>query len=219
MVARLEGSGRQLNQNAHDFQIEGPGVNLSDRGHHITEPECLDHHQFELLGLLPVPVEEVEQILLRSDRTLETSERIVGEGLRQAAVGREELAGGGRESFTQSGGLGGDVVGTPDHERVSILHCPVGKPGQNRHRLIPDDLQGPSDDHLLHVLGHITGREAPVYVLVACQRAELVDAGLDVVPGHLLPGADRFQIDHLDDGPVRLQHPAGHRHPKFDLGL
>ena len=47
-------------------------------------------------------------------------------------------------------------------------------------------------------------------VLVAGERAELLDPRLHVVPGDLLAGGDARQVDVLHDGLVVGDHPVRH---------
>ena len=63
-----------------------------------------------------------------------------------------------------------------------------------------------ADLQLLNVFGEVTARHALVHMLVAGQRVELLDAGLDVVAQHPFPRCDRGQIDVVDD-PLIVRRP------------
>ena len=56
-------------------------------------------------------------------------------------------------------------------------------------------------------------------VLVAGERAELLDPRLHVVPGDPLAGGDRVEVDLVDDRLVGLDHAVGHVDAEVALRL
>ena len=67
--------------------------------------------------------------------------------------------------------------------------------GEEGDETVAHDLERSPDLELLDVLGEIARGHPPVDVFVTGQRAELVDAGLDVVAGDRLALSDRCQVD------------------------
>ena len=61
-----------------------------------------------------------------------------------------------------------------------------------------NQLQRPADLQLLNVFGEVAARHALVHMLVARERVELLDAGLDVVAQHPFARGDRRQVDVVE---------------------
>ena len=117
----------------------------------------------------------------------------------QPGVGDEQLVRGRREPLAQRGGLRGDVVAAPRQHQLGVLGRAAGEPGEQRHRPVPNVLQGEPDLQLLDVLGEVAAGHPLVHVLVPGERAELLDPRLDVVAGDPLARRDRGEVDLLDD--------------------
>ena len=107
----------------------------------------------------------------------------------------QQFVGDGGEPLTQRGRLRGDVVRAAGHDQLVVLGRAPRQSGQHRDALGSHQFQRGPDLQLLDVLGQVTAGHALVDVLVAGQRRELLDAGLDVVAGDPFPGGDRRQID------------------------
>ena len=75
---------------------------------------------------------------------------------------------------------------------------------------VADQLERRADLELLDVLGEIAGRHSLVDLLVAGERAELLDPGLHVVAGDPLPRVDRREVDLVDHGLVGLDRAVRH---------
>ncbi len=91
--------------------------------------------------------------------------------------------------------LGGDVVRPASHRPLGVGGGQAGQPDQRRDHPVADDLQRGADLQLLDVLGQVAGGHALVHLLETGEGVELLDPGLDVVPGDLLPLGDAVEVD------------------------
>jgi hypothetical protein len=107
----------------------------------------------------------------------------------------EQLLTGVREPLAERRGLRRHVVGTAGHDEVAVLGGAFGQERERGHAPVADQLEGAADLQLLDVLGQVTRGHALVDVLVAGERAELLDAGLHVVAGDPLTGSDGGEVD------------------------
>ena len=148
------------------------------------------------------------------DRALDPAQRVAAPQVLQPRVRDEQLVGGRREPLAQRGGLRGDVVAAPGHHQLGVLGRAAGQPGEQRDGPVADVLQRQPDLQLLDVLGEVAAGHPLVHVLVPGQRAELLDARLDVVAGDPLAGRDGGEVDLLDDAlVVRDRLRRGRRRP------
>ena len=101
-----------------------------------------------------------------------------------------------REPLAERRGLRGDVVRLrPAITRSRYSARPRGQPRDDRDPVRVHQFQRATDLQLLDVLGEVAARHALVHVLVAGERVELLDAGLDVVARDAFAVVDRGQID------------------------
>ncbi len=126
---------------------------------------------------------------------------------------KKHLLGRRREPLTQRGGLRGDVVAAARHRQVAVADRLLGQPRHHRNPVREDEFQRPADLQLLNVFGEVTARHALVHVLVARERVELLDAGLDVVAQHPFPRGDRGQVDVVEHPLVVGKNAVGHDAP------
>ena len=122
----------------------------------------------------------------------------------------KHLLGRRRESLAQRGGLRGDVVAAARHHQVAVADRPLGQPSDDGHAVRKDKLKRPADLQLLNVFGEVAARHALVHMLVARERVELLDAGLDVVAQHAFPRGDRRQVDVVQNSLIVGDHAFGH---------
>ena len=130
---------------------------------------------------------------------------------------QEQLLGRRGEALAERRGLRRDVVGPADHHPFGVLAGAPSEPGERGDHAVADELERGTHLHLLDVLGEIARRHPLVDVLVARQRAELLDAGLDVVASDAFAPSDRVEVDLLDDRFIRLDHAVGDRDTQVAL--
>ncbi|MPM77471.1 hypothetical protein SDC9_124474 [bioreactor metagenome] len=131
-------------------------------------------------------------------------------------VRHQQFVGAGGEPLAEGGDLGGDVVRPPGDRLVGVLDGEAAELGQRRDDPVADHLQCLAGLPLLDVLGQVARGHPLVDVLVAGQRAELLDPRLDVVAGDALAGRDGIEIDLIDDGEVVSDHLVGVVTAEFD---
>ncbi len=149
--------------------------------------------QFGELGR--VAAEQVEHVLRGADRPLDAAQRVAREQFLKPVEADEQFVGGGGEALAERGRLGGDVVRAPGHDEFAVLASELAQPRQDGDRPVADEFQAAADLQLLDVLGEIPGGHALVDLLMAGEGVELLDAGLDVVPGDPLAGGDGVEVD------------------------
>jgi hypothetical protein len=176
------------------------------------------HLRLEAVEDLDVGVEQVELVLGRSHRSLDPPKGVPADDALDPVEGEQDLLGGRREPLAHRGHLGRDVVAAPRHRQVPVLDRERAQATQRRDHAVPRQHEPGSDLELLHVLGEVPGGHGLVDVLVAGERAELLDARLDVVTGDPLAPLDRGQVDVVDDRVVGLDHAVGHLDPQVALG-
>ena len=172
------------------------------------------------LGL--VAADQVEHVLPGADRTLDAAQRVAVEQPVDPLVRDQQLLGHRGEPLAQGGHLRGDVVRPRGDRLVGVAGGQLAEPGQHGDHPGPDQAEGGDDLQLLDVLGQVTGGHALVHVLVAGEGVELLDPGLDVVPGDPLPGGDAGQVDRVDHclvrGEDRRRVVAAQVHAEIVLG-
>jgi hypothetical protein len=174
---------------------------------------------FQFVHAIGVAFEQVEEILLGSHWALQATK---GEACHQrldSGEGGEELFACIGETLAKRHGLGGNVVGAPGEDQFVVLGGAATESNEHRHTPVADEFQRGVGLQLFDVLGEVTRRHPLVDVLGAGQGAELLDAGLDVVAGGLLPGCDRFEVDLVDDRSVRLDSAVGNTQTEIALGF
>ena len=187
-----------LHQRRDDVVVQRPRIHLPHAGEHVCEAEEFGHPPFELGQLVGVAVEQVEHVLRGAHRTLDAAQRVPVDQRTQPGQRNKHLLGCRSESLAQRGGLRGDVVAAASHHQVAVADRPLGQPSDDGHAVRKDQLKRPADLQLLNVFGEVATRHALVHMLVARQRVELLDAGLDVVAQHAFPRGDRRQVDVVE---------------------
>ena len=152
--------------------------------------------------LRSVAVEQVEHVLRGAHRALDAAQRVPVDQRTQPRQRKKHLLGRRRESLAQRGGLRGDVVAAAGHHQVAVADRPLGQPRHHRDAVRKNELKRPADLQLLNVFGEVAARHALVHMLVARERVELLDAGLDVVAQHPFPRGDRRQVDVVQNSLV-----------------
>ena len=216
-------AGGELHERGEHVEVEAARVDLPDAGQHPLEAEVGGDPLLEVRQLLGVAVEEVEHVLGGAHRALDAAQRVAGEQVLDALDGDQHLVGGGREPLAQRGRLRGDVVGAAGHHGGLVLGGETAEAGQGGDGAVAQQGEGLLDLQLLDVLGEVAAGHPLVDVLVAGQRAELLDTCLHVVAGDPLARGDRVEVDGLlaagHHGLVGLDHPVGHLDAEVLLGL
>ncbi len=197
--------------------VERSRIHLPDAGENICEAQEFGDPAFQVGQPGGVPVEQVEHVLRGAHRALDAAQRVPVDQLGQPGQRDQRLLGGRREPLAQRRGLRGDVVAAAGHHQIAVQRRPLGQPRDHRDAVGVDEFQGAPDLQLLDVLGEVAARHALVHVLVAGQRVELLDAGLDVVARDPFARGDRGQVDLLEHPLVVGDHAVGHRHAQFGL--
>jgi len=166
-----------------------------------------------------VAAEQIELILGRAHRTGDSPQRIPDDQIVDPGQRDQQFLASAGPPLAQRGGLGGHVVGAAHHHQGGVLGGQTRQPQGGGDHPAADKLERSTDLELLDVLGEVTRRHGLVDVLVAGQGAELLDARLHVVAGDALPGVDGSQIDVIDHGFIRLDHPVGHVDAQVALRL
>src|SRR5690606_35820157 len=104
------------------------------------------------------------------------------------------------------------------HHGVAVGDGVLGQTPDRGDAPVADELEGPHHLELLDVLGEVAARHALVDVLVSGEVVELLDAGLDVVPGDALTLGDRAEVHTVDHRLVVLDHAVGDVDPQVALG-
>ncbi len=220
----------ELHQRGDHVVVEGAGVDLADRGERLGEAEVRGDAPLQVGELVRVAAEQVQHVLGRADRALDPAQRVAREQVLQAAVGDQQLVGGGREALAQRRGLGGDVVRASGDHQLAVLGRELAEPGQHGDGAVAHQLQREPDLELLDVLRQVPRGHALVDLLVAGEGVELLDPGLHVMPGDLLALGDGGQVHLVEhalvvgEGGVRHLDPevllsAQHRQPQLTLQL
>ena len=178
----------------------------------------LRHRLFQRVQALQVPIQQVQHVLLGAHRTLDAPQRVPGNQRLQPGGGLQQFLPRVGEALTEGGGLGGDVVGAPDHDPIGMGHRQLGQASQGGDAAVSHEFQGGSHLELLNVLGQVARGHALVDLLEAGQGAELLDPGLHVVPRSALPGRNAGEIDLLHDGLVGLDGAVRHSDAQVALG-
>ena len=139
------------------------------------------------------------------------------------------LQGGGvGKSLAEGGRLSGDIVGPRHHHLASVLLSKRGEASEERNETVVDHAKRTTHLELLDVLGEVARGHTSVDVLMACERAELIDPSFDIVTGDGLASGDRVEIDLLTHRFVGGNRVVGnvdaeralcphHRDPQFAL--
>jgi hypothetical protein len=215
----FDDTGTVVTSGGRVLAVTAVGLDVADAGQRGGEPEVGGDPLLEPVEPLRGAVEQVEHVLAGAHRPLDAAQRVAREQLLDASEADQHLVGDGGEALAQRGGLCHDVVRAARHHQRLVLRGQPAQADQRRDDPVADQLQGGADLELLDVLGKVPRRHALVDVLVAGERAELLDAGLHVVPGDLLAGRDGGQVDLVDHGPVVLDDPVGHVHAEVALRL
>lgn len=170
--------------------VERTRIHLADARENIGETEELGDPSFQFRQSRGVPVEQVEHVLRGAHRALDAPQRIAVDQFAYALQRDQALFGGRREALAQRRGLSRHIVRTSGHHEIPVDDGPLGEPGHHRDAVREHQLERLADLQLLDVLGEVAARHALVHVLVAGQRVEFLDAGLDVVAGHALTRGD-----------------------------
>jgi hypothetical protein len=101
-------------------------------------------------------------------------------------------------------------VATPDDHEPGVLGGQASQPCEGGDDPGPHEDEGVAHLELLDVLGQVPAGHALVDVLEAGEGGELLDAGLDVVPGDPFPSLDGSEVDVADDLLVGLDGAVGH---------
>lgn len=109
-------------------------------------------------------------------------------------------------------------MGPAGDDQFAVLTGELAEPGQDRHRAVAHQFQRQPDLELLDILGQVARGHSLVDLLVTGEGVELLDAGLDVVPGHLLALGDRGQVDLVEDALVIGEGRVGYLDPEVLLG-
>ena len=124
---------------------------------------------------------QVQHVLLRAHRPLDAAQRVALRQILDPSQSDEQFLARVRQPLAHRRGLGRDVVAAPGDDECRLL---AGQPRQPASTATIRSRTSSSDSahlDLLHVLGQVARGHALVDVLVAGQRIELLDAGLDVV--------------------------------------
>ena len=171
--------------------VERARIDLPDAGENLCEAQEFGDLPLELGQLVGIAVEQVEHVLRSAHRALDAAQRVPVDQRTQPRQRKKHLLGRRRESLAQRGRLRGDVVAAARHHQVAVADRPLGQPGHHSHAVCENQLKRLADLQLLNVFGEVATRHALVHVLVACERVELLDAGLDVVAQHAFARGDR----------------------------
>ena len=123
------------------------------------------------------------------------------------------------ESLAKRGRLRRNVVRSTGHHERRVLGRERRQTRQRRDRLVANQQQRQPHLQLLDVLGEVARRHALVDVLVPGERAELLDARLDVVPRDALARGDRVEVDRVDHSAVVVDHLLRDVEPERALRL
>ena len=171
-----------LRDRRHDVEVERTGIHLADRVEHPRETEVFGNRLLELVDPIGIP-EQIELVETSADRALQTAEWVASKEFLDPLKPDHRLFRNIGKPLAEGGGLGGDVVGAGDHHLACVALGERREAGKEGDETVAHDLERSPDLELLDVLGEITRGHSPVDVFVTGQRAELVDAGLDVVAG------------------------------------
>ena len=182
---------RGLGERTDDVQVERAWVDLAGRFQDVGEPETGRDPSLQFVQFVEVTTEQVQHVLAGTHRALDAAHGIASDQVIEPGMRDQQFVGAGGEPLSEGGHLGGDVVAAADDRLVGVSDREVGQPGEHRHHPGTDQLQRLQHLHLLDVLGQIAAGHALVDVFMADQPVELLDPGLDVVPGDPLPIGDR----------------------------
>ena len=195
-----------LDERGDHVEVQGAGVDLSDRVQGPVEAQTFGNQALQVLYLPGVPVEEVQLVLLSADRPLEPPKGVVLFQVGDSPVGDQEFLGRRDEPLPQGGGLGHHIVGPAGNHQRRILGRQAGQPGQGGHHPVQDYLETVPDLELFDIFGEVPRRHSLVDLFMASQGAEFLQPGLHVVTGGLLPSPDGSQVNLVDYRPIVGDH-------------
>ena len=197
--------------------VQRARVDLADAGENVCEPQEFGDPLLQVGQPRGVPVEQVEHVLRGAHRALDAAQRVAVDQLpsRLSATSISSAADANRLPSVVA--WAATLCDRPGHHEVAVLRGPLGQPRAHGDAVGVHELQRAPDLQLLDVLGEVAARHALVDVLVAGERVELLDAGLDVVAGDAFARRDRRQVDVVEDALVVGDHAVGHRHAQLGL--
>ena len=186
------------------------------------------HARVEFRDFREVVVEKREQIELRADRALDAARRVIRDQRLEFPEGDEHVFAEHREALAERRQLRRDVVRARRDRHVARFRRALRESPNRRDRLEPNVLERTENLQLLDGFRQVARGHAFVNVLAAGERAEFLDARLDVVSRHAFPRIDGRRVDVVLHALVGLNRLLGnvqpqvalrahHRDPKFAL--
>ena len=189
----------QLHEDGQGVEVEGARVDLADGVEDLAKAQAVGDLRLQLRELRLVTAQQVQHVLRGTHRALDSAQRVACQQLLGARQAQQQLIGRGSKALAQGGGLRGDVVGTARHHEPLVLAGQAADAVEDGDALIAGQHERAVNLQLLHVLREIAGGHTLVDLLEASEVVELLNAGLHVVAGDLLPLGDGGQVHLVED--------------------